>query len=141
MPKAICGQHGDLLHMLWKCPKLFRYWQYVLTTIAHVYQFPLPQDPVVCLLGALEIPSLSPGSHIAILRLIFIARKAIARLWITLRVPTGRQWVEQVNRLLIRELTYQHRNVLKKSYTMWQPWLDTTGLGPNQLVIDNLLQM
>lgn len=128
--------------MLWKCPKLFRYWQYVLTIIARVYQFPLPQDPVVCLLGALENPSLSPGSHIAVLRLLFIARKAIVRLWITPRVPTGRQWVVQVNRLLMCEkLTYQHRNVLKKFYKMWQPWLDTPGLGPNQLVMDRPLQM
>lgn len=96
----------------------------------------------MCLLGALEIPSLTPSSHIAVLRLLFIARKAIARHWITPRIPSGRQWLEQVNRLLIREkLTYQHRNVLKKFYTMWQPWLDTPGLGPTQLVMDRLLQM
>ena len=139
-PKC-CAQEGDLLHMMWKCPKIFRYWNFVLTTISQTYQIPIPQDPVVCLLGALEIPSLSPNGHTAIIRLLYIARTAIARLWISSRVPTDRQWIEDVNRLLIKEkLTYQHRNALRKFYSMWQPWLDVPGLGPPQLITDRLLQ-
>lgn len=138
-----CNSHnGDLLDMMWKCPKLLRHWQYVFNTISQVYQIPIPQDPVVCLLGALELPSLSPNSRVAITRLLYVAQKAIARLWITPRVPTGERWVELVNSLLIREkLTYQHRNVTKTFYSMWQPWLDTPGLGPVQVVKDRLLQM
>lgn len=86
-------QEGDLLHMMWKCPKLFRYWQYVLSTISQVFQFPILNDPVVCLLGALGTPSLSPNGHTVVL--------------------TGERWIDLVNNMLIREkITYQHRNVL-----------------------------
>ena len=135
------AQNGDQLHMMWKCPKLFRYWKFVLDTIAQVFQIPVLTDPMVCLLGALELPDLSPNGHTAVLRLLYLARKEIAKLWITPRVPTGAQWVKQANSILIREkLTYQHRGALKKFYSMWQPWLDVPGLGPLQLVRDRLLQ-
>ena len=127
--------------MMWKCHKLFRYWKFVINTISQAYGFPVPHDPVVCLLGALEVPSLYPNGHTAVIRLLYVARKAIARYWITSRVPTEGQWVEMVNSLLIREkITYQHRNALKKLYSLWQPWLDVPGLGPTQLIMDRLLQ-
>ena len=100
------AQEGDLLHMMWKCPKLFRYWQYITNTISQAYGFPAPHDPVVCLLGALEVPSLSPHGHTAVLRLLYVVRKAIARFWITSRVPTEGLWVKMVNNMLIREKNY-----------------------------------
>lgn len=40
-------EHGDLLHMLWKCPKLFRDWTEVMSTIAQVHSHKLKRDPVV----------------------------------------------------------------------------------------------
>lgn len=136
------GAHGDLLHMIWRCPKLFRYWKEVLDMISQVYMFNIPREPVVCLLGALDEEALTPSAHTAVLRLLYIARKLIAQLWITPRVPTGKQWVEQVNKLLIREkLTYQHRKAPRKFYSLWQAWLDVPGLAPHQLIKDRLLQM
>lgn len=36
-PDSICSKcgrdHGDLVHMLWRCPKLYRYWNTIVTTI------------------------------------------------------------------------------------------------------------
>lgn len=119
--------HGDLIHLLWRCLKLFHYWTEVLDVISQVFMFSIPQTPVVCLLGVLEEESLTPQAHTAVLRLLYIARKLIAQYWIVSRVPTRWQWVELVNKLLIREkLTYQHRNVSRKFYSMWQSWLDVT---------------
>lgn len=37
--------HGDLIHMLWKCPKLFCYKKEVLNVI---FMFIIPWNPAVC---------------------------------------------------------------------------------------------
>lgn len=36
--------HGDLIHLLWRCPKLHLYWRGVLTTINKVFLVNVPQD-------------------------------------------------------------------------------------------------
>lgn len=131
--------HGDLIHMLWKCPKLFCHWKEVLDVISQVYMITIPQNPVVCLLVAPDEETLTPSAHTAVLYLLYVARKLIAQFWIVPRVPTRRQWVEQVNKLLIREkLTYQHRNAPRKFYAMWQAWLDVPELAQHQLIKDRL---
>lgn len=35
-PKC-CGEEGTLIHLMWRCPKLFRYWREVTDTISRVY--------------------------------------------------------------------------------------------------------
>lgn len=127
--------------MFWRCPKLFRYWSEILGLISQVFNFTIPKDLTVCLLGALDEETLTPSAHTAIIRLLYVARKLIARYWITSRVPTRQQWIDQVNKMLIREkLTYQHRKVPRKFYTLWQDWLDIPGLAPHQLVKYRLLE-
>lgn len=44
----------DLLHMLWKCPKLVRYWREVVSTINGAYNSQIELDPKICLLGYLN---------------------------------------------------------------------------------------
>lgn len=133
--------HVNLIHMLWKCPKLFHYWKEVLDLISQVYMTAIPRDPVMCLLGALDEETLTPSAHTAILRLLYVARKLIAQLWIIPRVPTRGKWVDNINKLLIREkFTYQHRNIPRKFCSLWKSWLDVLGLAPHQLIKDRLLQ-
>lgn len=61
----------DLLHMLWECPKLFRYWQRSIDTINGV--FIIEMDPKVCILGYLEKDRYSMEVKIPINRLLFRA--------------------------------------------------------------------
>lgn len=132
--------HGNLLHMIWKCPKLFRYWKEVLDTISEVYMIPLERTPVVCVLGGIDEELAPPPTCIALIRLLYIAKKLIAQWWITPRVPTRVQWIDSVNRLLIREkITYQRRKAPQKFLSIWQAWLDVPGLAPHQLIKDKLL--
>lgn len=136
------GGDGDLKHLLWRCPKLFRYWRSVTNTISSVYQATVSLYPVTCLLGAVDEEFFTPPTNMAVLRLLYIARKQIAHLWLSPHIPTTKQWIEQVNNALIKEkLTYQHRNLVNQFYKIWQPWLNTPGLVPPQLVLDRLLQM
>lgn len=113
--------HGDLMHMFWKCPKLFRYWKESLDVISQVFVTVIPRSPMMCLLGPLDVETLTPSNHTAILCLLYVARKLIAQLWFTPSASSRQQWIEKVNKLLIREkLTYQHRNAPREFYTLWQ---------------------
>lgn len=113
-PKCM-RDHGDLMHMFLKCPKLFRYWTEILEVISQVFTFVIPRTPTVCLLGALDEETLTPSTHTAIIRLLYVVQKLIAQFWIIPRVPTRQQWIDRVNKMLIREkLTYQHRNAPRK---------------------------
>lgn len=78
-------ENGNLIHMLWRCPKLF--------PILYGGYFPNLtgiQLPVVCQFVAPEEDLLTPNACVAILRLLYVARKLIARYWISPRVPTNR---------------------------------------------------
>lgn len=46
--------HGDLIHMLWRCPKLHIYWKDVLGTINQVFKVHRTGHPKLCLLGILD---------------------------------------------------------------------------------------
>lgn len=61
--------HGDLIHLIWQCPKLHLYWRGVITTINKVFPVQLPEEPKQCLLGTLldlpvdDIPRLGHSSR------------------------------------------------------------------------------
>lgn len=97
---------------------------------------------MTCLLGAVDEELFMPPTNLAGLRLLYIACKQIARLWLPSHVATTEQWIEQVNAIFIKEkLTYQHRKAANTFYKLWQPWLNTPGLAPSQLVRERLLQL
>lgn len=46
--------HGDLLHMLCKCPKLIYYQDAIVSTLNVVFQMYRSRDPFTCVLGYIE---------------------------------------------------------------------------------------
>lgn len=137
-----CGEEGSLIHLMWRCPKLHCYWGDVTDTISSVFQIRVPLDPLICILGAIDEEIYPPPNNIAIIRLLYLARKLVARFWLSVNVPTKKQWIEQVNYILIREhLTYQHRNASRKFNSIWQPWLNSPGLAPPQLIMHRIFQV
>lgn len=44
---------GDLIHLMWRCPKLHRFWKGVIAIINQVFQVHVPEEPKQCLLGIL----------------------------------------------------------------------------------------
>ena len=100
-------------------------------TINSIWHLQLPMDPKICLLGWLDGVGYSPDTLIAILRSLFLARKLIARKWLSAMAPTHTEWIVSVKESLVREqLTYKHRGNLGKFEKIWDPWLNTTGLAP-----------
>lgn len=57
-PNLICTRCnkdvGDLIHLVWKCPKLHRYWSSVVTTVNTALQVSIPLDPKHCILSMLD---------------------------------------------------------------------------------------
>lgn len=52
-PKC-CREKGDLIYLLWRCPKLHRYWDSIVRTINNIFHADVSLDPKPCLLGVLE---------------------------------------------------------------------------------------
>lgn len=71
-----CGRNqGNLIHLLWRCPKLHRYWSEVLGTLNQVFRTTVPLDPIHCILGVLEEDAPEEVTRIALSRALFQARK------------------------------------------------------------------
>lgn len=57
-PTLLCTRckrdHGELIHMLWRCPKLHVYWRGVIDVLSAVFQVQIPLDPRKCILNLLD---------------------------------------------------------------------------------------
>ena len=130
-------QQGDFIHLIWRCPKLHRYWEKVSQCITRVAQVPVPLDPLVYLLGAIDPGEFTKGKYYMVTRLLYLARKLIAHYWMASGVLTGKQWIAYVNSLLGREhLAYKRRKAEGKFEDIWHSWLRDTSVAPPKLVMD-----
>lgn len=78
-------------------------------------QTPIPLDPLVCLLGAIDVEMYPKGIYTMVTNLVHLARKLIAQFWLAATVPTKAQWIAYINSLLPREqLAYRHRKAVNK---------------------------
>ena len=69
-----------------------------------------------------------------------MARKLIMLHWISEMPPTVREWITALgNTLRMEKVIYQHRGCSRKFERLWDLWLGTPGLAPNDLIMDRLL--
>lgn len=131
--------HGDLIHLLWRCPKLHLYWNEVINTINRVFQIVIPLDPKPCLLGIVDDLLTEDILRQAIRRALFQARLLILRHWRSTCPPTVQEWITQMGATIrMEKIIYQHRGATQKYEKLWAPWLDTPGLAPIDLIYDRL---
>lgn len=115
---------GSFIHMMWRCPKLTRYWQEVYHIINSVFQINMDVDPKSGLLGLLPTHLQESAHTEVIIRLLFQARKQIALKWLSTALPTKLYWLNTVNSLLEREkLVYVHRGCPHKFMKVWSEWI------------------
>lgn len=74
-----CGDHGDLTHLIWRCPNLHFFWKKVIDTLHWEFQVQVPEDPKQCLLDILDNLPVEDTSRQAIAGTPFQARKLILR--------------------------------------------------------------
>lgn len=92
--------HGDLIHLLWRCPKLHLYCSGVLSTINKVFQVTVPADPKNCILGILDEFIIEDHSKLAIARALFQTHLLILRHWKTVEPPTLKERIPQMGNTL-----------------------------------------
>lgn len=73
-----CKVTGDFIHMVWKCPKLFRYWE-IIDRINTTFKTTLEPAAKTCLLKCMEERRVLTGTTEVALRCLFQVRKLIAQ--------------------------------------------------------------
>lgn len=123
-----CQDVGDLMHMMWKCPKLFRYWSEILETLNKVFSLKLKMDPKLCILGVGESIGKGKTKTKIVQRCLFQARKLIAQRWQARTPPLKDEWIKTVIETMWKEkAVYIKRRNLKEFKKLWRPWLVEMG--------------
>lgn len=119
-----CLETGDLFHMMWRCPKLVRYWSEILNIIETRFRIRLELEAKVCVLGLVK-QNLGNGSIvIAVVRCLYQARKLIAQSWLSVVPPTPEDWVRTIDALVRTEkIIHTRRGSYRKYVKIWKLWL------------------
>lgn len=126
-----CLDTGDLIHMVWRCPRLARYWSKIIRIIEIRFKSKLKQEARVCILGLLGESVECNNKKIAIGRCLYQARKLIAQSWLSSMPPTIKDWLRTVDKLVWTEKTvYIRRSSYDKFTKIWNSWLEWSGIVP-----------
>lgn len=98
-----CLDTGDLIHMVWRCPKLARYWSGITRIIETRFKIKLKQEARVCILGLMGENMGCNNKKIAIARCLYQARKLIAQSWLSTTPPITEDWLRTVDKLVWTE--------------------------------------
>lgn len=139
-----CGATGTLTHLLWRCPKLVRYWAEVLNDIDSTFKITLPRTPETILLGlpqAKHYPLKSlRGRQIALALL--AARQVLLAKWGTNTDPIHSDWIYRLWQLLAME--HLSLGVEGKGSTfqeLWEPFLHIITKGMREVTCRKYLQV
>lgn len=125
-----CQRSGDLIHMLWRCPKLFRYWEEVTGNLGSIFGAIVVKEAITCILGYRRALGERLSTTLAITRALFQARKMVTLRWQSKDPPSVKDWISTINDTLSRErVEYIKRGNLQEFESMWKPWLEKAG-GP-----------
>lgn len=116
LPDPFCGKcklvPSDLVHLLWRCPKLHGYWSEVLAKLNGVFQTNVPLDPICCLLDVLEEVVPEEMTRVAFSRALFQARKTILLGCKSATPPSVKSWMQHMGNTLLERYLCQHRGGL-----------------------------
>lgn len=122
-----CSEIGDLIHMMWRCPKLVRYWSEIVKIIEIRFKIRLELEAKICVLGLVRGNLRNDSIITATARCLYQARKLIAQLWLSAVPPTPEEWVRTIDALGRTEKTiYIRRGSYTKFAKIWKLWLQGT---------------
>lgn len=100
-----------------------------MSTINEAYNTNIEMEPKTCLLGYVNEELYPWDKLIPIGRLLFIARKIIARKWMSSNRPVFEEWHSQVNAtILMEQQVYKNRGRIDILAKLWGPWVTAPGL-------------
>ena len=80
--------NGSLIHMLWRCPKLQKYWGKVFQTLNTLCCTGIACAPKIAILGIVPVGTLPIEMNKLWTRTLYLARKLILQKWIDIAPPT-----------------------------------------------------
>ena len=122
-----CGNTGSLIHLLWSCPKLTRFWKEVLDAVDSMFEVVLPRFPEYIVLGmpdrlAFPLHSIKGQAMAAGL---LAARQAIIALWGKPDAPHSSLWVYRLWDLLgMERISASLTNTYARFLKIWR-WVLT----------------
>lgn len=123
----LCSAKGDMIHILWSCPKLITYWTKIFNIISDLTQTQVPLDPALALLS-LGIYKFPPNLRSTITHLLLAARLSITRKWKDYSPLTASDAIDLTNlhntyeRILASSLGSLH--TYTKHWAPWNFWYD-----------------
>lgn len=122
-------EEGTLMHTIWHCNALSRFWRAVLTCLSEVLGWDLPHSPRLVLLHIMEgIGGNIYKSHLMLLGFT-LAKRDIARVWKAKRAPSVSAWKNGLDFCMGLEVpVFKARGSPRKHYKIWRRWADYRGL-------------
>lgn len=114
---------GTFIHLLWSCPKIQGLWTQVVTFLHDNMGSPVALDPKQCLLG-LFADTTDKYTKTFLHKMLFSARKVIARNWMRPLPPRFAEWKVEINNTLpYKKFIYANRGCPAKYNKIWDHWL------------------
>lgn len=120
---------GTLLHTVWTCLSLDRFWRGVFACLSEVLSWDLARSPKLALLHIMEgVGGNVHKRHLLLLGLT-LAKRGIARAWKAQRAPPISAWKNGLDFCMgLEKPIFIARGCPRKHFSIWKRWADYRGL-------------
>ena len=122
---------GTLIHCLWECPVIQRFWENILKCLSEIFGIKIPLCARLCILGIYPEHFSQGKKQSKILDFgLLHARRIIALNWKSMESPSISQWKRELSENIgLERLTYISKGKLEKFVQLWEPYMAilTTG--------------
>lgn len=105
---------GKLLHMLWTCPYLEDFWNFVICTVSDVIEAKIPEDPRVWILGDVNMLKVTKHKKYFISLASTAGKKIILVNWKSENPRSQKHWLNELSSCTPEKILY---NVRRKPET------------------------
>ena len=116
---------GTLIHCLWECSKIQRFWKDIINCMSEVFKMKIPVCAKLCVLGIYPKDFVSTKKQIKMLDFgLLHARRAIALNWKSMEGPSVKQWIKELSECIgLERLTYITKGKLEEFVLLWEPYM------------------
>ena len=117
---------GTLLHCLWECPKIQKFWKDVIKCLSEVFNINIPLNVKLCVLGIYPVGFTQTAKQTKLLDFgLLQARRAIALQWKSMDAPSMKQWIKELSECIgLERLTYIVKGKRKEFVYLWEPYMN-----------------
>lgn len=122
---------GTLLHCLWECPRIQKFWKDVINCLSEVFHINVPLNAKLCVLGIYPLNFIQRQKQTMLLNFgLLQARRVIALNWKSADAPSMKQWIKELSECLgLERLTYIAKGKQKQFVHLWEPYMSIVESG------------